>query len=245
MTRHTPVLKDILSKMEGLRRSQQSVLAVFDLDSTLFDVSPRVQKIITDFADMPEHQGRFPEACMLMKQAKALRDDWGIKNALVRAGLDGRHPEFEETIKAFWRTHFFSNEFLEFDKPFEGAQNFVQRLYNMGVDIVYLTGRDVARMGTGTVKVLKKWDFPYDDVKARAVLKPQKGDDDALFKMEWFSQISEDDYGGIWFFENEPLNVNLVREKYQHIEIVFFESTHSGKATAPSDLPRIMHYLLD
>jgi len=93
-------------------------LLVFDLDSTLFDVSPRLERILLDYAADQEHQKRFPESCEILKNIKMLRSDWGIRNALIRAGLDDHHPEFDDSIKAFWKRTFFSNEYLHYDIPY-------------------------------------------------------------------------------------------------------------------------------
>ena len=173
-----------------------------------------------------------------------MRSDWGVKNAVVRAGLDKHHPEFHQALKEFWLKTFFSNEYLHYDVPYEGAVEFTRQLAELNTDIVYLTGRDVQRMGLGSEETLRHWNFPLDDDRARLVLKPQKGMDDAEFKSEWFGSLPAEHYGKIWFFENEPVNVNLVRLQHKHVEIVFFESTHSGKQEAPADLPRILNFMI-
>lgn len=238
------LLKSILNEVKNQQMTGQKCLLVFDLDSTLFDVSPRLEQIIQDFAELPETIAKFPESVAILKNIKMLRSDWGIKNALFRAGLDKQHPEFEIAIKTYWRDHFFSNHYLEFDRPYEGAVDYVNELAKTGAEIVYLTGRDVARMAVGSEKVLLKWGFPLDGTQSRLVLKPMKGMDDAEFKSDWFGDLPDGKYTKIWLFENEPVNVNLVRKCHQHVEIVFFESTHSGQAEAPEDLPRIFHYLI-
>jgi hypothetical protein len=243
MTQSSHTLQKILTKIEELRASGGRTLVVFDLDSTLFDVSPRLKKILHDFAEVPENQIRFPEAVEILKKIETFRSDWGIKNAVIRAGLDSHHPEFHEAMRQFWVQHFFSNEYLHFDIPYEGAVEYVQTLHQLDADIVYLTGRDVHRMGRGSEETLRKWNFPVD-AQAQLVLKPQKGMDDAEFKSNWFADLPKEKYSQIWFFENEPVNVNLVRLQHQHVEIVFFESTHSGKAEAPSDLPRVINFLI-
>ncbi len=234
----------ILQGVEALRAEGERALVVFDLDSTLFDVSPRLKRILHDFALMPEHQTRFPEAVEILKNVETLPSDWGVRDAVIRAGLDSHHPEFHEAMKHFWIQHFFSNEYLQFDRPFEGAVPFVQELHSLGAHIVYLTGRDVQRMGEGSVKTLKHWNFPIDRT-AQLVLKPQKGMDDAQFKSDWFAEVPKNVYERIWFFENEPVNVNLVRRQHGHVEIVFFDSTHSGKEEAPSDLPTVINFLIE
>jgi hypothetical protein len=219
-------------------------LFVFDLDSTLFDVSPRLERILMDYAALPEHQTRFPESCEILKNIRMLRSDWGIKNALIRAGLDDHHAEFHDSIKAFWKKTFFSSEYLHYDIPYEGAVEFVQKVAGFGCEIAYLTGRDVHRMGRGSDEVLRKWSFPLSIPKAQLVLKPQAGMDDAEFKTNWFRAIPYEAYDKIWFFENEPVNVNRVAQHLDHIEIVFFHSTHSGQQEAPENIPRIVNYLL-
>ncbi len=245
MTQPSQYLERILTEIASFEASGRQALAVFDLDSTLFDVSPRLKKILHDFAVLPENQTRFPEACQILSKAETYRTDWGIKNAVVRAGLDRHHPEFHQALKDFWFQNFFSNEYLDYDIPYEGGVEYVQRLLKIGADIVYLTGRDVHRMGQGSRDTLLKWNFPLDDKRSQLVLKPQKGLDDAKFKSDWFAAIPPEKYAKIWFFENEPVNVNLVRVEHQHIEIVFFESTHSGKAEAPTDLPVILNFLIE
>jgi len=99
-------------------------------------------------------------------------------------------------------------------------------------------------MGVGSEEVLKKWNFPLALPQSQLVLKPQAGMDDAEFKTDWFRAIPHEAYDKIWFFENEPVNVYMVAEHLNHIEIVFFHSTHSGQQQAPENIPRIMNYLL-
>jgi hypothetical protein len=157
-----------------------------------------------------------------------------------------QHPqEFHEAISQFWKTHFFSNSYLHFDVPYEGAVEFVDQLYQQGIEIAYLTGRDVLRMGSGSREVLEKWSFPLDDSKAKLFLKPKAGEDDAAFKRDYFDRLDWAKYQKVWFFENEPVNIIEVQKHHPQVEMIFIDSTHSGKASVPPDLPTILHYLLD
>lgn len=243
MTQHHRTLTHVLNKTSENARDGRESLIVFDLDSTLFDVGPRLQKVLEDFAADPDHQRRFPDQVRHFPRVKVEKRDWGVKDALIRAGLDGKHPEFQAAMRDFWRRTFFSNDYLEYDVPYPGAVDYVQRLHRAGAKLVYLTGRDVSRMGAGSEKVLRKWHFPVDP-EAVLVLKPHKDMDDALFKTNWFLALPTDKYANIWFFENEPVNINRMRLEAQHIDIVFFDSTHSRKEEPPENLPRIMHFLL-
>lgn len=244
MTQHTGNLRQIVVKTAENRLKGFRSLAVFDLDSTLFDVGPRLQRILADFARVPEYQARFPEQVSHFEKLKVEKRDWGIRDALIRAGLDGLHPEFQEEMKNFWKKHFFSNEYLIYDKPYPGAEAFVKSLHAEGAEIVYLTGRDVARMGRGSAEVLEKWGFPLNET-ARLELKPHRSMDDAAFKTDWFLALPDQAYADVWFFENEPVNINHMRLRTKKVEILFFDSTHSRRENPPEDLPRIMHFLLD
>lgn len=245
MTQPGQYLEKILTEMAYFDRQKLKTLAVFDLDSTLFDVGPRLKKILHDFAAHPEFQKKFPEACALLALAETQRTDWGIKDAVMRAGLGDHSTDLHNALRDFWKQKFFSNEYLHFDVPYDGAVEFVQKVQELNCDIAYLTGRDVARMGPGSREVLEKWAMPLNDQNAQLILKPQKGMDDAAFKSDWFAEIPENKYTKIWFFENEPVNVNLVRSVHKHIEIVFFDSTHSRQQAAPLDVPKIINFLFN
>ena len=246
MAQSSKTLNGILEKIRRIHTQPGAQsLVVFDLDSTLFDVTPRVRQILHDFAHDPKSQKRFPDLTEKLKKAETQRADWGVTQAIVRAGLEHAPMEFHLALKDFWTEKFFSNPYLHFDIPYDGAVEFVHSLQKVGSEIAYLTGRDVERMGTGSVEVLTKWKFPLDEKKSHLVLKPDKSMNDAEFKSNWFANLPSGKYAKIWFFENEPVNVNQVLLEHQHVEVVFFESTHSGKAEAPADLPKVLHYLLN
>jgi hypothetical protein len=245
MTQSSHLLRQILVKIEEFQNQGLQSLAVFDIDSTLFDVSPRVERILLDFAAEPAHRAKFPEQIQLFKDIRTHRKDWGFKHALERAGLDGHHPEFQETLREYWYQRFFSNDFLQYDLPYDGAVEYVNTVANLGAEVVYLTGRDVERMGSGSALTLKRAGFPLDDRQTRLVLKPEKTMDDAEFKTDWFSCIPPKQYAEVWFFENEPVNIHHLRQRHPEVKVVFFESTHAGKADPPEDIPKIMHFLLD
>ncbi len=237
------MLHSILANIQSLADQGKTSLVVFDLDSTLFDVSPRLERILLDFAAIPWNQIHFPEQVRLLKDIKTLRSDWGIQGALVRSGLDGHHIDFQEAVKNYWQKSFFSNHYLQFDSPYEGAVEFVNQVAKLGAQIAYLTGRDVERMGTGSLEVLKQWGFPVNE-KAELVLKPHRSLDDAEFKTNWFEVANRKDYQKIYFFENEPVNLIHLAQRLPTVELIFFESTHAGKAVPPEDIPRIMNFLL-
>lgn len=236
------MLESLLNRIQIITAKKSRCLVVFDLDSTLFDVSPRLERILLDFAATPEFQQRFPKQVALFKDIKTLSSDWGITGSLARAGVDDQHPEFRKTLMDFWHQHFFSNEYLQYDLPTEGAVDFVNDVARIGAEITYLTGRDVQRMGVGSEKVLRKWGLPLNN-QAKLVLKPNKILDDAEFKTDWFLEALTQNYEKIYFFENEPVILHLMAKKCPQVESYFFDSTHSGKAHPPDNLPRIINFL--
>lgn len=243
MARWPHMLEQILGHIQEISSQGQKSLVVFDLDSTLFDVSPRLERILLDFASFPVNQRKFPEQVSLLKKIKVLRKDWGIAGALERVGLDGHHPEFQEAVRAYWQKNFFSNHYLQFDDVYEGALEFVQACAKAGAEISYLTGRDVERMGPGSIETLQAWNFPLNE-NAKLVLKPHRSMDDAQFKTDYFIEADKKGYEKIYFFENEPVNLVHLHQFCPHVEMIFFDSTHAGKATAPEHLPSIINFLL-
>src|SRR5688572_16859949 len=88
------ILERILHEAHDYRDTGRSFLAVFDLDSTLLDLTLRVATIVDAFALEPANRARFPKECDSLKKIQILRTDWGIGEALGRLGMtDATHPE--------------------------------------------------------------------------------------------------------------------------------------------------------
>lgn len=220
-----------------IQKAQEDDLwVIFDLDSTLFNVSHRTQSILRSLAEHPEFLEDYPEEAVLLKKIEISDRDWGIRSALERAKIRGTIGFFER-IRSYWVEHFFSNGFLHVDRPYKGALEFVQELDKAGAHIQYLTGRDQERMGEGSLASLKQWGFPLHD-DADLILKPDKSMDDAEFKKDYFLKIHEE-HENLWLFENEPRIIHLIRKHCPAVQIVFMDSVHSGRALPPSDLPVI------
>lgn len=86
MTHSQKLLGQIIVKIQKINALGQRALVVFDLDSTLFDVNPRLDQILLDFAADSEFKKRFPTQVDMLNNIKTLRGDWGIKmlsNVLV------------------------------------------------------------------------------------------------------------------------------------------------------------------
>lgn len=217
-------------------------LAVFDLDSTLYDLTLRVTAIVDRFAKACVAQNRYPELSEKLANVEILRTDWGLREPLERVGISREdHPQFLDEIQKAWADGFFSNDFLDRDFPLPGAVKFVERCLALGGEVLYLTGRDTSRMGTGTEKSLRECGFPIDQKRARLHLKPQIGLDDAEFKADVIERLASN-YDRIWLFENEPVNINAVVRRTPQVEIVFVDTCHSGLEDVHSALAKIKHF---
>ncbi len=210
-------LEKILSDLAQNSRN----LCVFDLDSTLFNVSPRTQRILHEFADL-YHQD--------LKSVEIEASDWGLKEPLIRHGYSlEQHSQIHQGLRDFWVERFFSNNYIHYDVPYAGAISFVQKLsLDSKNNIYYLTGRDVHRMEKGTYEVLKKWGFPISENSVQ--LKPHRSMEDHLFKRDWILDLqNKNPDSTIYLFENEPVNINFIGKTLKNIEIVFLDTTHSRK----------------
>lgn len=239
-------LKNLIIEAQKWATNKEFHFYVFDIDSTLLDVSPRIQRILDGFLKTPEIITNYPEVLKHTEDIRVEPTDWGIRHAFERLNIQDVPRDFIEKAKAYWHEHFFANTHLQLDLPYDGAVNFVQSLYELGHHIFYLTGRDIHRMQTGTIESLKHHGFPVEKDRAQLVLKPHKSIQDTEFKKDWFANlVSKHPQIQFIFFENEPLNIEAVRHLQPHIKIVFFESTHSRKMEAPKDLPRIQNFRFD
>lgn len=234
-------LSQIRTQIEAESRLAKC-LVIFDLDSTLYDLALRVTAILHRFAKSPEKQALYPEECSRLMDVEIKRGDWGLHEPLGRLGLSQeQYPAFWVDVHKAWANGFFSNEFLTYDKPLPGAVRFVQDVLKLGADVLYLTGRDVARMGTGTEASLLETGFPLDGTRARLTLKPKAGLDDAQFKADEIQQLSSK-YGSIWLFENEPVNINAVLKTCPQVKMVFVDTCHSGLESIPASILQIPHF---
>ncbi len=240
-----PLLERILHEAWEFSQAKRPFLAVFDLDSTLFDLTLRVSSIVDEFALDPASVARFPRECEALKKVQILSTDWGLDEPLSRIGITkATSPDFMHALHECWAAGFFSNDFLIYDEPLPGAVEYVQELHQLGAHIMYLTGRDIPRMEVGTAKSLRDRGFPMDAETVQMILKPVAELDDAHFKLEVL-QKAEETYERIWLFENEPVNLNLVAKHCPEIGLVFIDSVHSGREEVDATLDSIRHFEVD
>jgi FMN phosphatase YigB (HAD superfamily) len=234
MTGVSPLIE--VSEFVARHARNSRVAVIFDLDSTLFCVSPRTQAILRSLAEQPPFRAAFRDASEVLRNVQVLPTDWGVKAALERARLQPS-VELIEEIRNYWRQHFFANHYLDHDTIYPSANEYVRHLQQMGAHILYLTGRHQGGMFDGTKRMLQHWGFPYFS-DSSLIMKPTDVQTDESFKAKVLSDLRSQ-YEHIWFFENEPVIIDQVRQMLPQVHIVFVDSVHSGKGIAPTDLPTI------
>ena len=159
--------------------------------------------------------------------------DYSIRNALVRAHVDG----LDWALSA-WAKGFFCNDYLGFDVPYAGALDLVRELHARGANIVYLSGRDEPLMGEGTRQSLRDCGFPLDVPRVSVVLKPDARLDD----VEWKSTVIEEQFSHgsnvLAAFDNEPANCNCFVHHCPHAWVYLVDTGHTAHAP-PAD-PRVI-----
>ncbi len=233
------IFEEILKAGPGTDTNR--VLAIFDLDSTLFDVSGRSARILHDFCADAEMLKKYPADIERLKLIRVQPGDWGIREAIIRQGWEAP-PDFFVAVRDFWRTHFFSNHYLVYDRPYDGALAFVKAIADAGIAIKYLTGRDRPDMFEGTVEGLRRHGFPLENETSQLYMKPAKGvGEDEDFKTSIILQFSRD-FSPIYFFENEPVIINKVLIAAPEVRVVFLDTVHSRQAIVPPHLPIIRRF---
>ncbi len=239
------VLKKILLDAKEALDSDERFLAIFDLDSTLYDVKERQRKILQQFADNSEFVAKWPEQSARLRTVDLHSKDFGIREALKRVGFSlDTDNDFLTDVMKYWELWFFHNDFLKHDEPMPGAVEFVRAIEALDADIMYLTGRDVPRMLDGTRKSLAAIGFPIEGDHIQIYLKPEKSLEDAEFKSSVIKKIARG-YHKVWLFENEPVILNAVSKTSPDVKMVFLDTCHSGREALREKLDTIPHFEVD
>jgi hypothetical protein len=208
------VLERVLARLDD----QPGAAVVFDLDSTLFDNGPRTVRIMLEWAH--SHQ---PQLVGSIERLSRHRVAYSLGENAAR--IEGWDDQWLESLKGFWFSRFFADAYINFDEPVDGAPAFVRSVRARGGHVVYLTGRDVPGMWTGTCDSLRAYGFPVGVPGVQLVLKPDFETDDSVFKGDVIPQI--DAYCGagvVATFENEAKNLLVMREAWPDAEHILLDT---------------------
>ena len=225
-----------VSEFVRAEAARSRVAVVFDLDSTLFDVSPRTQFILRALGDEAAFASVHADVAQSLSTVEVLPSDYSVRTILRRtspaAATDS--TAVAEAVRAYWREHFFSSDHLHRDVLYPSADEYVRLLHGLGAEIFYLTGRGEARMRDGTVRALVQHGFPL--APGALLMKPSEVLSDEGFKADVLGRFT---HNHVWLFENEPVIIAQVRRLVPRVRVVFVRSAHSGKAAEPTDVPAV------
>ena len=229
------VLDEVVQRCRKVLEKKELPIVVFDLDSTLFNVSKRSYEILREWLAHPESQ-TFSETLKEMHGLEPAEMKYSLQDVWEKRKIPHEAEPFSthfKHAKNYWRKRFFGNEYLVHDEPTPGAIQFVKNLYELGVKIVYLTGRDVPLMSFGTFDQLREAGLPIEIERTRLILKPKRYIDDLDFKsqaaktiMGWGTVVAS--------FENEPKNLVAMSQVYDAGTMNIFIETVSSDHPAPA-----------
>jgi hypothetical protein len=179
-------------------------ILVFDIDSTLMDTGPRNLKILDESL---EHFMFLEPWRNRIQREKPL---WNICDLLEASGFNDKDKLQE--VYQFWKQRFFTDEWVQHDRPYPGVAECLTELKRRDFRLVYLTGRHSPGMEAGT-----RAGFEYHGLPASRdevfLFKPSFEDDDAGFKAASCKSLAGS--GTIvGTLDNEPANVNMFSRNF-------------------------------
>lgn len=230
-----PVLSLYDSLIEDLK-NDHDIIFFIDLDSTIYDLTERQLKIFREFSAVAEHQQLLPVESEALASLGSEHMTFYPKDCITNYGVSKVSDKFDDIFYPYWAERFFSDEYCKYDIPEKGAKEFVQKIYDNGGHIHYLTGRDTARMEKGTIMQLKRDGFfPTGDEcdQVKLIMKPEKSMNDAQFKHDHILESLKTYHKGI-LLDNEPSNLDILKEKMEKLHLIHFDTYHMGNVDVPA-----------
>ena len=215
----SPRLHDVLAVV------RPGTVVVFDLDATLLWSGPRHLRIAQEFAALR------PQAADAVARMKA--EDFGYEAHVALRAAGVRDARLLREFRKFWGQSYFSNKYALADLPQPGAVDFVHACHERGGRVVYLTGRDEPKMGTGTRRSLVRNAFPMGR-GTLLLLKPRTAMSDVEWKRQAIPKVLAEGKV-VATFENEPRNANLYVRRFPDAYNFLLETVCSPGAEKPSD----------
>jgi hypothetical protein len=208
---------------ELLARALPGSVAVIDIDGTIMDTAYRNRQILEAAA------AHIPEIATTVAAW-----DWStpLRDPLVQiAETSALSPARTDALRQFWEERFFSSPWLLYDRPYPGARAFLDWLRAQSLSIVYLTGRDEARMATGTRESFRLHGLPCDG-DTRFLFKANAAQPDAGFKRNALTELAHRNPIALCV-ENEPENANIMHEVCPHATILLIETVTTENPARP------------
>ena len=232
------ILDETLSQIQ----SESTPVLLLDLDSTLYEVGTRSFQIIREWTQAPE-SAPFSQVRDTLVQMSYSQIGYSLEDTFSHLNLDAVQQRAAlNELKNFWKSRFFTNSYLKYDRAYQGASQFVRNAHDAGAEIVYLTGRDAPGMKKGTIENLIRDQFPWNLPKIHLLMKPEAHFDDLEFKKK-ASRFVHERGSLVASFENEPPNVVAFYGLFPEAMHVFVDTVCSAHETeACHGLYRLQSY---
>jgi hypothetical protein len=203
------------------RSSDPTPVVVFDLDGTLMDNRPRTCAILRDFGELVKAQE--PAVAEALRQVQPDQLAYLLSDSMERLGI--HRTELVAALQVYWRERFFIDDYLTHDIALPGAVKFAHDCYEAGAILIYMTGRDLPLMGTGSFRSLRDLGFPIGVPGTELVLKPDASMPDEAYKRLEAPKLAR--VGRVVAaFDNEPGNCNVFKLHFPDAESVFVDTQH-------------------
>ena len=126
-------------------------------------------------------------------------------------------------------------------QAFPGAVEFVHQCINMGIQVTYLSGRDLPGMGQGTFDTLKILRFPCNGPNIHFYLKPEATVNDLDFKIQALDIIASQ---GIVLaaIENELTNLNAMADHFKNALMYWRPTLYMPNPPTPHPRVKILEF---
>ncbi|WP_371806650.1 HAD family hydrolase [Candidatus Lokiarchaeum ossiferum] len=207
-----------------IRSRSKQITMILDLDGTLIDNFPRQMVILQQH--LQPHFPHLPWVQITQKINQNKHCLYSIMEVISEFVAD--KITFEE-INAQFLKSFLSEQYLHHDQIIPGAKKFLQQLYRLNVEIIFLTGRPAFLMTKGTLKTLQKIIPPFERFTGKLIMKPNEDDADHKFKIEVMDEILSDHKNSyILYVDNEGSICNQISQEFTEILVWHYLSTQSN-----------------
>ena len=199
----------------------QTPVVVFDLDGTLMDNRPRTLAILRELSG--QWESKDPQAAAKLRSASLTDLAYLLTDSLGNLGI--HQSDLVAQAELFWRERYFGDDWLKHDVALDGSVAFAKACYEAGAILVYLTGRDLPMMGTGSFRSLRDLGFPIGVPGTELVCKPDAAMPDEAFKRLEAPKLARVGVV-VAVFDNEPGNCNILLEQNADCDSIFVDTQH-------------------
>jgi phosphoglycolate phosphatase-like HAD superfamily hydrolase len=243
MTEQKKIQTDFWGKLnetaESVIDTGNTPYAIIDLDGTLVDYGMRTFRLFEKALEIIQPSR---EVVNLVKSIRPEDYNYFPGDDFVRVGITDK--QVIKQLTDYWDKYYFSNEYLEHDRPRPGAYEFLLNLLKLKINVIYLTSRDYENMGEGT----RAWLYEHRFLKAMDCTRTLMMKTDLKFKnfeskaanCERIAMLGQP----VLIIDNEPVDLEAVSNYFPGAITVLIEGLNSGKpAVLPDNVIKLKDFV--